>query len=86
MTFCGKRYVEPKNFFGANFFTHFLFVLFKGRKYNLALVRLSYPVADPDTGLTILHGFEFSEDSVMPLCLPSGSKTKKNVNKKKIIR
>jgi len=59
---------------------------YEGRKYNLALVRLSYPVADPDTGLTILHGFEFSEDSVMPLCLPSGSKTKKNVNKKKIIR
>ena len=38
--------------------------------HDLALLRLSYPVADPDTGLTLLAGATFSKDSVMPICMP----------------
>ena len=38
--------------------------------YDLALARLSYPVADPWTGLTLLHGNKFNKTSVMPICLP----------------
>lgn len=42
--------------------------------YDLALLRLSYPVADPDTGLTLLNNRLFSKDSVMPICLPPNDK------------
>ena len=44
----------------------------RGENYDIALVRLSYPVADPKTGLTILpNGPDFNLKTIMPICLPS---------------
>ena len=41
------------------------------KDYDIALLRLSYPVADPDTGMTILgKGPHFSKNTIMPICLP----------------
>ena len=42
------------------------------KDYDVALVRLSYPVADPDTGMSVLPtGVKFDVKTVMPICLPS---------------
>ena len=41
------------------------------RNYDIGLIRLDYPIADPKTGMTILPGGpSFSMDSIMPICLP----------------
>ena len=34
-------------------------------------MRLDYPVADPDTGMTVLEGAKFSKETIMPICLPT---------------
>ena len=38
--------------------------------YDIALLRIDYPIADPDTGLTVLHNRTFALDTIMPVCLP----------------
>ena len=46
------------------------------KDYDLALIRLDYPIADPDTGMTVLQGAKFSAQTIMPICLPSSTKFK----------
>ena len=38
--------------------------------YDIALLRIDYPIADPDTGLTVLQNHTFTPDKIMPVCLP----------------
>ena len=43
----------------------------------MALLRLDYPIADPDTGMTVLAaGPRFDPETIMPICLPPNSKFK----------
>ena len=42
--------------------------------YDIALVRLDYPLADPDTGMTVLKDSTFDPKTVMPICLPPSDK------------
>ena len=38
--------------------------------FDIALLRLDYPIADFDTGLGVLQGTKFNTASIMPICLP----------------
>ena len=38
--------------------------------YDIALLRIDYPVVDPDTGMNVLNSTEFIPDKIMPICLP----------------
>ena len=38
--------------------------------YDVALLRVEYPIADPDTGMTLLNPPRFNPDTIMPICLP----------------
>ena len=41
--------------------------------YDIALLRLDYPVADPGTGMTVLEGAKFNKETIMPICLPTST-------------
>merc|ERR1719450_532756 len=43
----------------------------KRKDYDIALIRIDYPVIDDDSGMTLLHGNRFDNSTVMPICLPS---------------
>ena len=38
--------------------------------YDIALIRLDYPIADPDSGMTVLMNAKFDPETIMPICLP----------------
>ena len=38
--------------------------------YDIALLRVDYPVADEDTGMNVLNGIKFDPKKIMPICLP----------------
>ena len=47
----------------------------QGRKterddYDIALLRLDYPIMDEGTGATVLPGNKFDMNTLMPICLP----------------
>ena len=44
--------------------------------YDLALLRLDYPIADPDTGLGVLVNATFNMATIMPICLPPNKQFK----------
>ena len=39
--------------------------------YDIALLRLDYPVMDAESGMTLMPNGNFSNETVMPICLPS---------------
>ena len=39
--------------------------------YDIALLRLDYPVADEDTGMNVLNSTKFDTKTIMPICLPT---------------
>ena len=45
----------------------------KREDYDIALLRLDYPVADPDTGMGVLEGAMFNKETIMPICLPTST-------------
>ena len=38
--------------------------------YDIALVRIDYPVIDPESGMNVLNSTRFSPKTIMPICLP----------------
>ena len=38
--------------------------------YDIALLRLDYPIMDEGTGATVLPGNKFAKNTLMPICLP----------------
>ena len=41
--------------------------------YDVALLRLDYPIKDPETGLGVLNSPGFDRKTIMPICLPPNS-------------
>ena len=39
--------------------------------YDIALLRVDYPVADEDTGMNVLNSTKFDSKKIMPICLPT---------------
>ena len=48
----------------------------KREDYDIALLRLDYPVVDPGTGMTVLEGAKFNKETIMPICLPTSTMCK----------
>ena len=38
--------------------------------YDIALLRLDYPIVDPASGMNVLNSTKFSPKTIMPICLP----------------
>ena len=38
--------------------------------YDIAMLRIDYPIMDEGTGITVLQGNKFDTTTIMPICLP----------------
>ena len=52
--------------------------IYKRADFDIALLRLDYPIIDPDTGMGVLDEKRFSMNSIMPICLPQNKYFKDN--------
>ena len=50
------------------------------KDYDIALLRVDYPVIDDQHGLTVMLGNRFRPEEIMPICLPS-SRSFQDTNK-----
>ena len=50
------------------------------KDYDIALLRVDYPIIDENHGLTVMRGNRFRPGEIMPICLPS-SRSFQDTNK-----
>ena len=46
-------------------------VSYMRKDYDIALLRVDYPIIDDHHGLTVMRGNRFRPEEIMPICLPT---------------